>query len=445
MLTQRVHLAATAAASLVLVATAATAAAGPTFDTAARAVTLSSASSGATSAIAVGDVNGDGLNDIVAASVTEHTVRVLLRDASAAPAIAFRSTSLGFAVRGAYAVRVADVDGDSRADIVVAGSGWPKDEQQQQFGTFYVFYQQAAADAPLAFERYTLQTREFPCAIDIADFDGDGLLDVLSLSEYDGTLAVHLHAVGADGRGAPRAFRAPTVLSTDVDGARDACAVDIDGDGHVDVLAGGWRSPLRMWLNRGDGITFTLAVVSPVRVWSIVAADFNCDGRVDVAAVPFRGAGALCTQVASAAFDCSSMSVSGTSERSITVAADGTQQCAHRAYVVSKRKESLRVMDHDPARSTLVQQRSYHVGRQSSVRVVDVDGDGALDLLMGGDQVKLVLGDGQGSAVAAIVGEAVGGVIVGTLVLVLVAADHRAASAAAPMQRHAQQTVIEDN
>ena len=116
--------------------------------------------------IAIGDVNGDGRPDIVAAiGDYPEQICVLLQqpDGSFAPCV-YQAT-----YSWPSAVRLADIDGDGRLDVVVEYSGW---------GTFGVFSQRA--DGTLAPEAdYAAPYGSSMASFAIGDLNGDGRADVV--------------------------------------------------------------------------------------------------------------------------------------------------------------------------------------------------------------------------------------------------------------------------
>ena len=116
--------------------------------------------------IAVGDVNGDGRPDIVAAIgdyPTQTCVFLQQPDGSFAPCVHYP------ALTWSSAVRIADVDGDGRPDVVVEYSGW---------GTFGVLYQQP--DGTLAPEvDYSAPYGSSMASFAVGDLTGDGRPDVV--------------------------------------------------------------------------------------------------------------------------------------------------------------------------------------------------------------------------------------------------------------------------
>jgi hypothetical protein len=75
------------------------------------------ATTGIPQSLAVGDVDGDGIPDVIAAT-DQPVVSVLL---SVSPGV-FRP-SVDYATKGGAAIASADLDGDGRADLA-AGGGW---------------------------------------------------------------------------------------------------------------------------------------------------------------------------------------------------------------------------------------------------------------------------------------------------------------------------------
>ena len=119
--------------------------------------------------------------------------------------------------------------------------------------------------------------------VDMIDMDGDSDLDILTqYAPIDGVTQRPAWYENVDGRGA---FSGPRVLPGDVSES-GACAVDIDGDGDVDVVATQSYIDSRVAVyNNTDGLgTFgqqhVIGRSSSVR--SVSTSDFNQDGREDI-------------------------------------------------------------------------------------------------------------------------------------------------------------------
>ena len=67
--------------------------------------------------------------------------------------------------------------------------------------------------------------------------------------------------------------------------ARGLAALDVDGDGRLDLVAASWEGPHRVWLRDDHDGFFDVApapVAAPSRVANVIAADLDNDGHVEV-------------------------------------------------------------------------------------------------------------------------------------------------------------------
>jgi hypothetical protein len=110
-----------------------------------------------------------------------------------------------------------------------------------------------------------------------ADFDGDGHLDVAftvlffgiaTFTTKDGPAAVLTHAAANDGN------------------LLDLVAADFDNDGDTDLIQATDGRSIGLYLNERDGGFRALEVYDAgIQYQGVAAADFDFDGRIDVAAV----------------------------------------------------------------------------------------------------------------------------------------------------------------
>jgi hypothetical protein len=282
--------------------------------------------------VAVGDLRGNDILDVVTDNITTHTVSVLLGNGDGT----FQApVQYAFDENSWQVVALGDVNGDGKLDIVVAGSTTSVLLGNGD-GTFQPAITTRFGDA-------LGQLADFK----LADVNGDGKLDIVALNSF-GNQAVLSVALG-NGDGTfrqPYSFNAPAFIPNSIavgdlngDGIPDAAIAsseticdpetgdcqtvggvtiflgtgdgffghpssinsvgaassigigDVNGDGNLDLLTVNssfdHHSSISVLLGNGDG-TFQRPVFTPAPqgpLGAAVLADFNGDGILDVAAV----------------------------------------------------------------------------------------------------------------------------------------------------------------
>lgn len=175
--------------------------------------------------VSAGDINGDGLDDLVVLRGAGHVndqVAILLQQNGSLSSPIYRTVpDGGFLPHG---LAVGDVSGDGREDIIVTSGG----NIPQAY--LSVFVQESGGGLPISPTVYS--TYHIPESVEIGDINHDGLNDVILVHTGWRTLATFLQ----NGSGGLDAYLSDTIPYTDLY-RPDALALgDISGDGCVDAL-----------------------------------------------------------------------------------------------------------------------------------------------------------------------------------------------------------------
>lgn len=235
-------------------------------------------------AVAVRDLNRDGLPDLVTANSADNTISVL-QNTGAAGGI----TTNSFAAHVDFAaglspqeVAIGDLDGDGRPDIAATSIGE---------GTVYV-YQNLSAGGPLTTNSFAspvvLTTTGGGEDVAIADVDGDGKPDLL-VTGYVPQVISLFQNVSTPGSLATNSFGPRLDFSTGGRAHRLALG-DLDGDGRPDIaVTTELPSQLVIFQNLSTpGSLSANALAAPVALangWNPAAltmVDLDGDGRPDL-------------------------------------------------------------------------------------------------------------------------------------------------------------------
>ncbi|MFN8095734.1 MAG: VCBS repeat-containing protein [Vicinamibacteria bacterium] len=184
--------------------------------------------------------------------------------------------------------QAADFDGDGDLDIVVASYGFRK------VGGTLLFENETTDWAQPTFTEYPLDARPGPIHVPVADLNGDKRPDFVALvaQQYE-------HVVAFLNRGPGRGFRQETIFRavTPVWGSSGIQLVDLDKDGDLDVLMTNGDTlddftirPFHgvRWLeNRGEYPFVPHDLVAMPGVHRAQAIDVDGDGDLDVFACAF--------------------------------------------------------------------------------------------------------------------------------------------------------------
>lgn len=230
--------------------------------------------------VAAGDINGDGLIDIVAVNTTSATASVYLNTTTPGASTPTLSTKTDFSTgTNPYSVKLVDMNGDGKIDMVCAN------QTGNSIGVF-INTTTPGASTPTFGVMTAFTTPSGPTHMAIADFNGDGLPDVAVPNSTGASVSVFLNTITI-GSSTPN-------FATRVDFTTGAtpwtvAVGDFNLDGKIDmVTANRGGSSLSYFLNSTTTGSTTPAFSAKTDMavgstpFGVSVADLNNDGKPDI-------------------------------------------------------------------------------------------------------------------------------------------------------------------
>ncbi len=340
--------------------------------------------------VSMGDLDNDGDLDIVTGNHSPGSVTVLLGrgDGTFGGQASYQFVHL-------MSAAIADVNEDGVLDVVATGNRGVQILPGNGDGTFGLAITAGAGAMSIAGSgnQHTL----------IHDLNGDGHLDLVSLSEQDTVSVLIGDGTGQFGQ------RFDFMVGTESNVLWSIGLADVDGDGALDVICGFGLARVSVLRGHGDG-TFDGPVVrhGPVDgLYQVEIADVNGDGHRDIVAIgdPDNDDTVLSISLGDGAgrFLGRSEMVIGVDARLLAVGdvdGDGDVDVVTSENGTDYRHSAVQILLNSGTGAFVVDkvyvlENAFGV---SALRLADVDRDGTLDIVTSsgsGEQVLLGLGDGQ--------------------------------------------------
>jgi len=230
---------------------------------------------------AVADFNGDGMPDVAVVNMYDDNVSVLMSTtASGSTSLSFADQQPFYTGYGPQAVSAADLNGDGKPDLIVGNCS------DNTVAVFMNTTVQGSTTASFA-DPVELQGANGPCAMTVVDVNGDGLPDIVTADLGDNAVAVFLNTT-------PQGASVPSFAAAQSFAVGSSpwsiVAADINGDGKLDIavvnLDDSTMSVLINTTAAGDTTpSFLSQQVFPGGngPQAIAAGDLNGDGKPDMA------------------------------------------------------------------------------------------------------------------------------------------------------------------
>lgn len=221
--------------------------------------------------LGVADLTGDGYNDLIVADYAEDRITWSAQNPATGAFTGMGGGTLDTWLNYASIVHGADFDGDGVNDVLAASS----------FDIRIYLHPGNPPDQRLLVNRYLGDAR----GIDHGDLDGDGDVDMMAV----GQLYINWYENDGDGHMIPR-IASEGIGRITINGGVDLKLVDLDGDGDLDAVLTESLGNRVTWLDNNGNGTFTKRLVTGHQAaYSCDPVDFDNDGDIDVVVTSVMG------------------------------------------------------------------------------------------------------------------------------------------------------------
>ena len=241
--------------------------------------------------VAIRDLNGDGKQDVIAANAGDNTVSVLLNTTvpgAAAPTFKMQQT---FATgNGPVSLAVGDLNGDGQPDLVAANSAVGANSVSVLLNTTVLL--EATNVAAVGDTQFSFPSRNQVVAV--GDINNDGKPDLV-ISPIFGARSVSIFLNTTQPGSIVPTFSGPTSFGTG-DIPNFVGLADFNGDGKLDLFAGNGNSTVGVLINVTPPGASVPSFLPPVAfttgniIKNVAAADINGDGKPDLVVVSYYSA-----------------------------------------------------------------------------------------------------------------------------------------------------------
>lgn len=214
---------------------------------------------------AIGDFNADGVPDVAVGDTASQTVNILLGDGSGGFALP-RPFAVG---TNPQCVAVGDFNGDGKLDVVVANG--------DAGGTISLLL--GNGDGTLR-PAISIAVVANPNWVAVGDFNGDGKLDIVVTGNNNFMILLG-NGFGGFAKLAPVELLPPGNASPTP--TLPAAVGDLDGDGKQDLILTGPIGNTLFLAGNGNGTFASPLAIAPASPSLAAIGDFNGDGQPDVA------------------------------------------------------------------------------------------------------------------------------------------------------------------